>query len=239
MIQQTLYKECPLCTQAPVGLQGDGIYRCKACGLTLKERSILGLFKKGHFSITDLGQGDFALAQSGLKDVALTLDPLKIVIGNIYEDQQLADIAGGNINIISPVRTVLAQIILQQLNEECFINVSGLRRGHGKPLAEESWYRPTQKALQKGMEWQDEGNLFCTTHRLVLPSDRFTFIRLDRKVTAVQAFTNGMAIQRKGEEFATYFVGCPPHEAALVAAFVMGKLPVFQRSNEATLDNKE
>ena len=228
MVQQTLYKECPLCTQAPVNLQGDGIYQCKVCGLTLQERSILGLFKKGHFSITDLGQEGFALAQGGLKDVALTPDHLKIVIGNIYRDEQLADIAGGNIDIISPVRTILAQIILEQLNEECFINVSGLRRGHGKPLTEESWYRPTQKAFQQGIKWQDEGNLFCTTHRLVLPSDRFTFIRLDRKVTAVQAFTDGVVLQRKGEEFATYFIGCYPHEAALVAAYVMAKIPMLR-----------
>ena len=225
MVQQTLYKECPLCTQAPVELQADQIYQCKACGLTLKERSILGLFKKGHFSITDLGQEGFPLAQEGLEGVTLTPDPLKVIIGNIYKDEQLAAIAGGNIDIISPVRTVLAQIILEQLNEECFINVAGLRRGHGKPLTEESWYRPTQKAPRQGIKWQDEGNLFCTTHRLVLPSDRFTFIRLDRKVTAVQAYFDGLAIQRKGEEFATYFIGCYPHEAALVAAYVMAKIP--------------
>ena len=157
--------------------------------------------------------------------MSLTADPLKIVIGNIYEDKQLAEIAAGNIEAINPVRTILAQIILEQLNEECFINVAGLRRGHGKPLSEESWYQPSQKASQQGMEWQDEGNLFCTTNRLVLPSDRFTFIRLDRKVTAVQAYTDGVAIQRKGEEFATYFIGCYPHEAALVAAYVMAKIP--------------
>lgn len=225
MTQQTLYKECPLCTQSSVDLQADGTYQCKSCGLTLKERSILGIFKKEHFSITSFGQGDFTLAQTGLKDVTLTPDPLKIVIGNIYKDEELADIASGNIETISPVRTILAQIILEQLNEECFINVAGLRRGHGKPLTEESWYKPTQKAPQQGIEWQDEGNLFCTTHRLVLPSERFTFIRLDRKVTAVQAYTDGVAIQRKGEEFATYFIGCYPHEAALVAAYIMAKIP--------------
>lgn len=238
MVQQTLYNECPLCTQSPVNLQGDGIYRCETCGLTLKEHSLLGLFKKGRFIITDFGLGEFTLAQEGLNNVALAPDPLKIVIGNIYEDEQLAEIAGGNIEIINPVRTILAQIILEQLNEECFINVSGLRRGHGKPLSEESWYRPTQKASQQGIEWQDEGNLFCTTHRLVLPSERFTFIRLDRKVTAVQAFTDGIAIQRKGEEFATYFIGCYPHEAALVAAYVMAKIPKLRPSEAIKSESK-
>lgn len=238
MVQQTLYKECPLCTQAPVELQSDGAYQCKACGLTLRERSILGLFKKGYFSITDFGQGGFTLAKEGLKDVTLMPDPLKIVIGNVYKDEELANIARGNIALISPVRTILAQIILEQLNEECFIYVAGLRRGHGKPLTEESWYQPAEKASQQGIEWQDEGNLFCTTHRLVLPSDRFTFIRLDRKVTAVQAFTDGVAIQRKGEEFATYFIGCYPHEAALVAAYVLAKVSKLPPSELVETEGK-
>ena len=46
----------------------------------------------------------------------------------------------------------------------------------------------------------------------------------------VQAFIDGVAIQRKGEDFATYFVGCYAHEAALVAAYVMAKLPALQLS---------
>lgn len=229
MSQETLYKECPLCEQAPVVRQGD-IYRCDSCGLTLKERSILGLFKKGQYGIERLGQGDYAIAQMGLKSVSLRPDPLKVVIGNIYTDTQLAEIAGGNIKVIQPVKTVLAQIILEQLNEECFINVNGLRRGHGKPLPEESGYQPGPKISTQGMDWQDEGNLFCTTNRLVLPSNQFTFIRLDRKLVAVQAFANGIAVQRKREEYATYFVGCYPHEAALVAAYAMAKVPKLRPS---------
>ena len=224
MTQQTLYQECPRCSLAPVIMQDSNEYRCSNCGLTLRERSVLGLFKKGHYAVTHLGQGNFTLAEASLKDVTLTPDLLKIVIGNVYGDEQLADIAAGNIEIIQPVKTVLAQIILEQLNEECFINVTGLRRGHGQPLTEESWYQPAQK-VPNAIDWQDEGNLFCTNQRLVLPSNQFTFIRLDRKVTAVQAFTNGIGLQRKGEEFATYFVGCYAHEAALVAAYVMAKVP--------------
>jgi hypothetical protein len=80
------------------------------------------------------------------------------------------------------------------------------------------------------LEWQDHGNLFGTDKHLVLPSDSFTFIRLDRKLGGVQAFNDGVAVQRTGEDFATYFVGCYPHEAALVAAFVLGKLPALRQT---------
>lgn len=231
MPQQTLYKACPRCSQAPVTLQSNGEYSCSECGLTLKERSLLGVFKKGHYSVVGLGRGNFSLAEAGLKDTALPPDQLKIVLSNIYSDEQLTEIATGNIDVIQPVKTVLAQIILEQLNEECYININGLKRGHGSPLNETSDYQPTQKA-SGNIEWKDEGNLFCTNTRLVLPSNQFTFIRLDRKITAVQAFTNGVAVQRKGEAFATYFSGCFPHEAALVAAYVMAKVPKLRPVTE-------
>jgi len=215
-----------MCTQAPVILQQSGQYGCASCGLTLKEHSILGLFKKGRYTVTSLGQeGRFTLAEQSLAGAVLTPDQLKVVIGNVYSGDALDEIAGGNIEAIRPVKTILAQIILEQLNEECFINVNGIRRGQGQPLAEQSGYLPVSKIDQSGMQWQDEGNLFCTTHRLVLPSDKFTFIRLDRKIVAVQAFNDGVAVQRRGEEYATYFVGCYPHEAAVVAAYVMAKVP--------------
>lgn len=228
MTQKTLYGECPLCLQAPVVLQNNGTYRCQACGLTLKDKSVLGLFKKGHYGVAELGQKNYALAQTGIGNIALPPDSLKVVIGNIYSDTQLAEIAKGNVDVIHPVQTVLAQIILEQLNEECYINVNDVRRAHGPRLPEESWYWPAKKTPRKNLEWQDEGNLFCTTQRLVLPSDRFTFIRLDRKIVAVQAFTDGVAVQRKREDFATYFVDCQPHEAALVAAYVMAKVPALR-----------
>ena len=62
----------------------------------------------------------------------------------------------------------------------------------------------------------------------MFPSDRFTFIRFDRKLVGVQAFTNGLALQRQGETFATYFVGSYAHEAALVAAYIMAKVPALK-----------
>lgn len=229
MAQEILYKECPLCTQgAVVGTGSGATYRCTHCGLSLKERSLFGLFKKGHLTVADFGQGDYTLARQSLKDVALPPDPLKIIIGNVYTDTQLAALANGSMELLRPVRTVLAQVILEQLNEVCYLQVNGLRRGHGRALAEAGQYQPEQPAPREGMTWQDQGNLFCTNQRLVFPSASFTFIRMDRKLVGVQAFSDGVAVQRKGEEHATYFIGCYPHEAALVAAYILAKLPALQ-----------
>ena len=231
MTAQILYKECPLCTVGTVTQQNnEAVFQCDHCGLTIKEKSLFGIFKKGHYVVTDFGQGNFNLAQQGLLNkITLALDPLKITIGNVYTNEQLVDIAAGSTTPLRPVRTILAQIILEQLKEECFLQVTGLRRGHGQPLTDESDYLPQGDSPKQGMEWQDEGNLFCTTHRLVFPSSRFTFIRTDRKLVAVRAFNDGLAVQRKGEDYATYFIGCYPHEAALVAAYVIGKLPALRK----------
>lgn len=233
MAQEILYKECPLCNQAAVTRQVDGTYRCQQCGLTLKERSLLGLFKKGHLAVADWGAGDYSLAKKSLGQVTLPADTLQIAIGNVYTNRQLADLVGGSLKVLRPVRTVLAQVILEQLNEECFIQVNGLRRGHGQAIRDGGHYLPEQVSLKDGMVWQDQGNLFCTNQRLVFPSNSFTFIRLDRKVVGVQAFSDGVAIQRKGEDYATYFMGCYPHEAALVAAYVLAKLPALQPAKAA------
>lgn len=240
MKQDTLYQVCPRCNQGPVVFHSDEkVYRCGDCGLTLEERSVLGLFKKQRYGISSLGQGDFDLANQGLKSIALKPDPLKVVINNVYTDQQLARIAAGDLDVIRPVKTTLAEIILAQLNEATYFQINGLRRAHGPALPEGGDYQPTGAASRADMNWQDEGNLFGTTHRLVLPSDSFTFIRMDRKVVGVQAFTNGVAVQRRGEEFATYFMGCFPHEAALVAAFAMAKIPALRSSKPEKIVNGE
>lgn len=226
--QTTLFAECPLCNQGAVVWQDGAVYRCDHCGLTLKEHAVLGVFKWGQYAVSTWGEDDFSLAAQSFKGVALPPPALQIALGNVYPDAQLAALAGGTLTVVRPVRTVLAQIILEQLNETCYLQVNGLRRAHGQPIAEGGIYLPVQAAPRSGLEWQDRGNLFCTDQRLVFPSDRFTFIRFDRKLVGVQAFTNGLALQRQGETFATYFVGSYAHEAALVAAYIMAKVPALQ-----------
>jgi hypothetical protein len=239
MTRQSLFDRCPLCDQGVVAWrEAEAVYACEHCGLRLKEHAFLGLFKRGRFGVTHLGEEDFTLAGQSLNKMALLPDALKVVLGNVYPDQQLAAIANGSLEIIRPVRTVLAQIILEQLRETCYLQVNGLRRGYGPALSEGGFYQPRQAAPRPGMDWQDKGNLFCTDQRLVFPSDRFTFIRIDRKLTGVQAFTNGVAVQRKGEDFATYFVGCYPHEAALAAAYLMAKAPKLRVSPQEPNSSK-
>src|SRR5688572_29682574 len=121
MAQEILYKECPACVLAPVMWQNGGFYRCPQCGLALKERKRLGFFGKGRFVIVDFGSKRSLLAEIGLKEVALSPDAIKIAIGNIYTEAELAEIANGRVDVINPVKMVLAQIILEQLNEECYI----------------------------------------------------------------------------------------------------------------------
>ncbi len=229
MVQEPLFKECPLCNQSPVVYQEqEKVYRCSHCGLTLQERNLLGFFNKGKFGVTDLGRQEYPLVQKYLKTIVLPPDRLKVVLGNIYSEQELARIARGELDLIRPVRTVLAGIILEQLKETCHLQVNGLQRGQGEAINGSS-FQPVQPVPRQQIGWEDRGNLFCTNQRLVFPSDSFTFIRLDRKLAAVQAFTNGLAVQRAGEEFATYFAGCYAHEAALVAAYILGKLPALHQ----------
>ncbi|MBN1995887.1 MAG: hypothetical protein JW953_24590 [Anaerolineae bacterium] len=235
MPQQILYEECPLCNQGRVAWHAAAsVYRCERCGLTLHERTVLGLFKKGRLGVAQLAQGDYHLARQSLAKVALRPAPLQVVLGNVYADSQLAALAAGALAVLRPVRTVVARIIFEQLNETCLLQVNGLRRGHGQPLTEGGSFRPVELVPRRGMAWQDEGNLFCTNQRLVFPSNRFTFIRLDRKLAGVQAFRDGLAIQRQGEEFATYFVDCYLHEATLVAAYVMAQLPKLRAETQET-----
>ncbi len=235
MKEEILYQQCPICNQGAVTLQAEeGLYRCQNCGLALKERSLLGLFKKGRFTISELGRGDFSLARPTLQKVALPADQLKVVLGNVYTDPQLEALAAGSTEVLRPVQTIRARIILEQLNETTHLQINNLRRGHGPALERGASYYPTEAIPPNGLDWQDNGNLFVTGGRLVFPSDRFTFIRLDRRLAGVRAFINGFAVQRKGEETATYFGGCYPHEAALAAAFVMAKVPALRSPQAAS-----
>jgi hypothetical protein len=163
-----------LCNQGTVEAVGGQLYRCTHCGLSLKERSLLGLFKKGHYAVIGCGEGDFTLAQQSLAGVTLPLDLLKVVIGNIYTDPQLEAISQGSLQLIRPVRTMLAQVILEQLNEECFLQINNLRRGQGAPLAEGSYYLPEQPAPREGFyRWigrATQGGRFCNLFcRLLRP----------------------------------------------------------------------
>ena len=224
MTQEILYDTCPSCRQGTVRLQ-DILYQCSDCGLILKKSKQFMFLSAGKYEVVKLGTGSSGVAEQAMQGQVFTPELLKITLNNIYSDEQLEQLAAGNQSILRPVTTILAGIILEQLREDCFVEVRGIRRAHGPTLTGEHGYRPIVEIPTKELTWQDEGNLFCTTNRLVMPSNKFTFIRLGRKVSVVRAFRNGIAIQLKKENFATYFVGGLPHEAAVMAAYVIGKLP--------------
>ncbi|MDM8526984.1 hypothetical protein QUF58_02125 [Anaerolineales bacterium HSG24] len=223
-MQQILYDTCPSCRQGAVSLH-DTLYQCADCGLTLRKSKRFIFLNAGKYEVVKLGTGSFGMDEQAMQGKIFTPELLKITLNNAYSDEQLDQLASGDQSILRPVTTVLAVIILEQLQEKCFVEVRGVRRGHGPVLVGEHGYQPIVEIPTKELTWQDKGNLFCSSNRLVMPSDKFTFIRLGRKVSVVRAFRNGIAIQLKKEDFATYFVGGLPHESAVMAAYIIGKLP--------------
>lgn len=210
---------CPVCGQTP--FSADNGTPCAGCGLSLSRSSwpVVGT----RYTVKTIGAG-YSLVKPGLLGKKFTPAQLLLLAEQVYSDQTLAAIAGGDFSGLKMPVGTLAGILLEQLKETCFLRVKELRRAHGPVLAEGSDRLPRETA-PAGMDWQDKGNLFLTDSRLVFPSDTFTFIRMDRKLVGVKAFEDGLAVQRKGEGFATYFVGCPPYQAALAAAYIEGRLP--------------
>ncbi len=230
MVADTLLSPCPACEGAALA-KINNVYQCNACGLTVKEKKrLLGFGSKGaQFVVQNIGD-DFSIAKKGIMGRVFSLAELKNFHESVYSDQTLADFAGGNYDALNMPVSTLAQILLEQLRETCYMQINDIRRAHG-PVLEEGGNRfPEGKAPTKSLTWQDEGNLFLTNIRLVFPSDSFTFIRMDRKLIGLKTYEDGLAVQRKGEDFATYFVGCGAHQASLVAAYIQGKVPTLKQA---------
>ena len=229
MSVEVLGAACLACEQAVLRHVADG-YLCEHCGLKLTEkRSWLNFRSKtARYLVQDIG-ADFSIARAGLVGQVFTLAELARLREVLYADQTLASFAQGDYTALHQPNNALAQILLEQLRETCYIQINEMRRARGPILAGESRRLPQEKAPHTGLTWLDRGNLFLTNIRLVFPSDTFTFIRLDRKLVGIRAYENGLAIQRRGEDFATYFVGCRSYQAALAAAYIYGKVPPLRR----------
>lgn len=220
MTTATNISTCPVCGQAPFSAEPNAL--CAGCGLSLIRSSwpIVGT----RYTVKAIGEA-YALVKPGLLGKKFTPAQLLLLAEQVYPDQTLIALAGGDFSGLKMPVGTLAGILLEQLKETCFLRVNGLRRAHGPVLVEGSDRLPREMIPAAGMEWIDWGNLFLTDSRLVFPSDTFTFIRMDRKLVGVKAFQDGLAVQRKGEVFATYFAGCPSYQAALAAAYLEGRLP--------------
>lgn len=217
-----LFSSCPVCDTTPLAADNEG-FRCSHCGLTVKPKR--KLFGRGgdKFTVTAIGE-DYDIARQSIVGQTFTRPELAAFHEHVYRDAILADFADGNFEKMNMPESVLAQILLEQLRETCFLHVDDLRRAHGPALEPGGNRFPSGKVPVAQLTWKDDGNLFLTNVRLVFPSHSFTFIRMGRKMVGMKTFENGVAIQLKGEDHATYFVGCAPHQAALMAAYIQGKV---------------
>lgn len=232
MATEPLLSPCPVCGTGEL-VQVDKWYQCKHCTLTVeKKRPFWSLKGKADRYIIRKLSDDYEIAKQGLLNQPFSLDALNKLQESVYDDETLALFAEGAFDKLHMPSSTLAQILLEQLRETCFLQINDMRRAHGPALGEQSSRFPLGAMPSRDLDWQDDGNLFLTDIRLVFPSNTFTFIRLDRKLIGVWTFSDGLAVQRKGEAFATYFAGCKAHQAALATAYIFGKVPPIR--NKAT-----
>lgn len=227
MTTDTFLSVCPVCRQGPLSTQKSQFY-CPVCGFTVKQQLLFGVKPLDKYRVIAIGS-EYGLAQRGLVGQLFPAAEVEMFAENVYSDAHLAEIAAGDLTHLTMPRSTLAQIILEQLRETCYVQLRGMRRAHGPTFEAGSQYLPQGAVPAAGLTWLDEGNLFLTNGRIVFPSNTFTFIRMDRKLIGLKAFDNGVVVQRKGEEFATYFVGCRPHQAALIAAYIQGQSPALKK----------
>ncbi len=224
-----LFSTCPVCAEETALSHSGKMFQCNHCGLTIKEKH--KLFGKNHveYVVQAIGEG-YDIARAGL--VGNTFSPAEVQLfrEQVYPDAVLAEFATGNFDRLNLPTSVLAQILLEQLRETVYLHVDHLRRAHGPALEPGGNRFPHGTVPQNAMDWQDEGNLFLTNVRIVFPSNTFTFIRMGRKMTGLKTFEDGVAVQLKGEDHATYFVGIKPHQAALVGAYIQGRVPGLRES---------
>jgi len=227
MSSDTLLPLCPVCTQTPLIWQGKN-YQCSHCGLTLKPKTVLGFKSKDKYIVQSIGQG-CSIARSGIAGQVISLSELENFGESVYTNQQLAAFAAGNFDKLQQPASTLTQILLEQLRETVYVQTHNMRRAQGPIIEAGGNYLPQGTAPAAELTWQDKGNLFLTNARLVFPGNSFTFIRMDRKLIGLKTFKNGFAVQRKGEDFATYFIGCRAHQAALNGAYIMGRVSALRQ----------
>ncbi len=219
-----LFSSCPVCRSETALSATGSVYRCAHCGFTIKEKHKLFNKKHTQYVVQALGEG-YDIARAGLVGNAFSPAEVALFREQVYPDAVLAEFAAGNFDRLNLPGSMLAKILLEQLRETVYLHVDHLRRAHGPALEAGGDRFPQGKVPQNQMNWQDDGNLFLTNVRIVFPSNTFTFIRMGRKMVGLKTFEDGIAVQLKGEDHATYFVGCKPHQAALVGAYIQGRVP--------------
>jgi len=219
--EDTLIDLCPICSQSP--LTGDGQrYSCTSCGAVVQRKRRLGLGPRSRFTFRAVSP-DYRAAEPDLVKRSFTLEELAAITGTCYTDAELSSIAAGDLSRIRPPTSTVASIIFGQSHEICRLQINGLTRAAGPPLSPgvDQVDGPVDR---RRLQMLNRGNLFIGDQRLAFPGDTHTTIRVDRKLTGVRAYRDAFAVQRKGEETATYFLGCGSRQVALVVAYLQGRL---------------
>ena len=225
MSGEVLITPCPICGQS--ALSGDSHqYTCASCGTQVTQRRWLGVWRRKRFIFRTVGH-DYRNAAPDLTARSFTEAELAGLAGSCYTDANLEAIAAGDLSRLHLPNSTIAQILFPHTSETCYVQVNDLTRAEG-PSLPDGVSKEDGPANQRPLKKLDQGNLFISDLRLIFPSSTHTIIRIDRKLTGICAFSNAVAIQRKGEDTATYFLGLESRNVLLVTAYLQGRLDHLQ-----------
>jgi hypothetical protein len=219
--KEVLVAPCPICGQS--ALAGDRfLYQCDSCGTRVEQKRWLGITPRDRFFFQAVST-DYHNAEADLLARPFTRTQLTELAGSCYTDADLSAIASGDFSRLQLPSSTVAEIMFPQSHETCYLQVNDLVRAEGPPLSEgvNSDYELVDR---RNLTILDQGNLFISDQRLIFPSDYHTIIRTDRKLIGVNTFADAVAVQRKGEDKATYFLGFESRSASLVLAYLQGRL---------------
>ena len=221
MSEEVLIAPCPICGQSALAGHG-GQYSCASCGTRVEQGRWLGIRPRDRFFFRAIGS-DYRNAEPDLTARPFTKAKLAELAGSCYCDADLAAIATGDLSRLHPPVSTVAQVLFPQTREACHVQINDLTRAQGAslPVGVSKIDRPVDR---RALVLLDQGNLFISEQRLIFPSGTHTMIRIDRKLIGVHTFTDAVAVQRKGEDKATYFLGFETREALLVTAYLQGRL---------------
>lgn len=222
---EILLKPCPICGHS--ALAGDRfLYRCASCGTQVEQKRWLGVRPRDRFFFQAVS-ADYRNAEADLVARPFTRAQLTELAGSCYTDTDLTALATGDFSRLHLPSSTVAEILFPQSHETCYVQVNDLVRAEGPPLSE-GVARVNGPADRRNLKILDQGNLFISNQRLIFPSDTHTIVRTDRKLIGVSTFADAVAVQRKGEDKALYFLGFESRSASLVLAYLQGRLDHLQ-----------
>lgn len=221
MREEVLIDSCPVCGQATL-TSHDGGFSCASCGTQVEQGRWLGVRPRDRFFFRAIGF-DYSNIEPDLLARPFTKAELARLADSCYSDAELETIAAGDFTCLRPPGSTIAQIMFPQARETCKLQVNGLTRAEG-PLIPDGISRVNSPVDRRALKKLDEGNLFASDQRLIFPSNTHAIIRIDRKLTGIRTFSDAVAIQRKGEDKATYLQGFESRDVSLLTAFLQGQL---------------